>query len=206
MNNILGENIARLRKERGLTQEDLAKELNISYQAVSKWENGVSSPDISNIMQLARFFGVSIDMLFGMELTPQREDAPIEALDSAEEAPAETEAEPAAEEAPAETEAEPAAEQTAVRSAAASEEASVQRTASPRTHAAARSRVRQETNAGAAADTVRAATAMDRPVTAERGEIMFVGGGGQTVATDAEAVSRAIQRDARRYDGGFSLY
>ena len=71
MNNILGENIARLRKERGLTQEDLAKELNISYQAVSKWENGVSSPDISNIMQLARFFGVSIDMLFGLELIPE---------------------------------------------------------------------------------------------------------------------------------------
>ena len=35
MNNTLGENIARLRKEKGMTQEDLAKELNISYQAVS---------------------------------------------------------------------------------------------------------------------------------------------------------------------------
>ena len=73
MNNILGENIARLRKEKGMTQEDLARELNISYQAVSKWENGVSSPDISNIKLLAQFFGVSIDMLFGLELLPQRE-------------------------------------------------------------------------------------------------------------------------------------
>ena len=90
MNNILGENIARLRKERGMTQEDLARELNISYQAVSKWENGVSSPDISNIKLLAQFFGVSIDMLFGMVLTPQREDAPSDALDRAEEAPAES--------------------------------------------------------------------------------------------------------------------
>ena len=47
MNNILGENIARLRKEKGMTQEDLARELNISYQAVSKWENGVSFPVIT---------------------------------------------------------------------------------------------------------------------------------------------------------------
>lgn len=104
-------------------------------------------------------------------------------------------------------EAEPAAERTAVRSAAAEEEAPAQRRGvSSQTRMAARSRVRQETNAGAAADAVRAAAAMDRPVTAGRGEIMFVGGGGQTAATDAEAVSRAIQRDARRYDGGFSLY
>lgn len=72
MNNILGENIARLRKERGMTQEDLAGELNVSYQAVSKWETGVSSPDISNIKQLAQFFGVSIDCLFGLELSSGR--------------------------------------------------------------------------------------------------------------------------------------
>ncbi|MBQ3482528.1 MAG: helix-turn-helix domain-containing protein [Oscillospiraceae bacterium] len=72
MNNILGDNIARLRKEKGMTQEELARELNISYQAVSKWENGVSSPDISNIKLLAQFFGVSIDMLFGLELMPEK--------------------------------------------------------------------------------------------------------------------------------------
>ncbi len=74
MNNILGEKIARLRKERGMTQEELARELNISYQAVSKWENGISSPDISNIKLLAQFFGVSIDALFGLELLPEREE------------------------------------------------------------------------------------------------------------------------------------
>ena len=84
MNNILGENIARLRKERGMTQEDLARELNVSYQAVSKWENSVSAPDISNIKQLAQFFGVSIDMLFGLELMPEKKDEPVtdEALDA----------------------------------------------------------------------------------------------------------------------------
>ena len=87
MNNILGENIARLRKERGMKQEDLDRELNVSYQAVSKWENSVSAPDISNIKQLAQFFGVSIDMLFGLELLPEkREDVPVsdEELDALE--------------------------------------------------------------------------------------------------------------------------
>ena len=76
MNNTLGERIAGLRKERGMTQEDLARELNVSYQAVSKWENGISSPDISNIKQLAQFFCVSIDMLFGLEPLPAREAEP----------------------------------------------------------------------------------------------------------------------------------
>lgn len=42
MNQTLGNTIARLRKEKGLTQEQLASELSISYQAVSKWENGDS--------------------------------------------------------------------------------------------------------------------------------------------------------------------
>lgn len=70
MNKTLGENIARLRKGKGMTQEELANEMNISYQAVSKWENGISSPDISNIKRLALLFGVSIDMLFGLELIP----------------------------------------------------------------------------------------------------------------------------------------
>jgi tellurite methyltransferase len=47
MKNIIGENIARYRKEKGLTQEEVAKQLNITCQAVSKWENGYSSPDVS---------------------------------------------------------------------------------------------------------------------------------------------------------------
>ena len=74
MNEKLGEIIARLRKEKGMTQDDLARELNISYQAVSKWENGVSSPDISNIKALAQLFGVSIDTLFGLELLTDKSD------------------------------------------------------------------------------------------------------------------------------------
>ena len=74
MNEKLGEIIARLRKEKAMTQEDLARELNISYQAVSKWENGISSPDISNIKAIAQLFGVSIDSLFGLELLPEKDN------------------------------------------------------------------------------------------------------------------------------------
>ncbi len=65
MNDILGSNIMRLRKEHGLTQEQLATALGISYQAVSKWETGNSCPDISTLPLLADLFCVSIDELFG---------------------------------------------------------------------------------------------------------------------------------------------
>lgn len=67
MNETMGSMIARLRKERGMTQEQLAGLLGITYQAVSKWENEVSSPDISALPLLADVFGVSIDRLFGRE-------------------------------------------------------------------------------------------------------------------------------------------
>lgn len=65
MKNIVGENIARYRKEQGLTQEDIAKKLNISCQAVSKWENGYSSPDVSLFPSLASILSVSIDKIMG---------------------------------------------------------------------------------------------------------------------------------------------
>ena len=67
MNEILGKNIMQLRKDSGLTQEQLATALGISYQAVSKWENGNSCPDISALPLLADLFSVSIDSLFGRE-------------------------------------------------------------------------------------------------------------------------------------------
>ena len=92
MNEKLGEIIARLRKEKGMTQEDLAKELNITYQAVSKWENGISSPDISNIKALAQLFGVSIDTLFGLELLPDKtENCVVDADDAIEKVDASSE-------------------------------------------------------------------------------------------------------------------
>ena len=59
----LGRRIARLRLARTATQERLAKELNVSPQAVSKWENDINYPDILLLPDLARFLGVSVDEL-----------------------------------------------------------------------------------------------------------------------------------------------
>ncbi|WP_342416724.1 methyltransferase domain-containing protein [Paenibacillus sp. FSL R10-2782] len=61
----LARNISIYRKERGLTQEELAKILGLSFQAVSKWENAQTMPDISLLPQLSRTLEVSIDKLLG---------------------------------------------------------------------------------------------------------------------------------------------
>ena len=60
----IGLKIRELRKKRGITQERLAEYLNISSQAVSKWENGTALPDITLVPKLSSFFGVSTDELF----------------------------------------------------------------------------------------------------------------------------------------------
>lgn len=67
MNESIGQIIRRLRKERNLTQEELAELLNISAPAISKWENETSMPDISQIVPLAGVFGVTTDTLFGVQ-------------------------------------------------------------------------------------------------------------------------------------------
>ena len=54
-----------LRRERGLSQEELASQLGVSRQAISKWERGEASPDVDNLIGLARFYGVSVDELLG---------------------------------------------------------------------------------------------------------------------------------------------
>lgn len=66
MPGILSERIAALRKERGLTQEQLGKLVGVSYQAVGKWEKG-GAPDVELLPVLAEKLGVSIDTLFGLE-------------------------------------------------------------------------------------------------------------------------------------------
>ena len=63
----LGSAIKRLRTERGVTQEQLGDALGISYQAVSKWENGSTLPDIALLPELAVYFGVDIDTLFSID-------------------------------------------------------------------------------------------------------------------------------------------
>lgn len=59
----LGTNIKQLRKEKNLTQEDLAECLGVSPQTVSKWENNLSMPDVSCLPVLADYFGITVDAL-----------------------------------------------------------------------------------------------------------------------------------------------
>lgn len=59
----LGRRISEFRKRKGLTQDQLAEEMGVSSQAVSKWENDISCPDIGLLPQLADFFGVTLDEL-----------------------------------------------------------------------------------------------------------------------------------------------
>lgn len=68
----LGKKISEYRKLRNMTQEDLAGKLNVSSQAVSKWENDLSIPDLPLLIELADIFGVSMD-----ELVRQKEDTEI---------------------------------------------------------------------------------------------------------------------------------
>ncbi len=64
----IGNKIKELRKQRGITQEQLASSIGISFQAVSKWENNITLPDITFAPLLASYFGVSMDELFDFNL------------------------------------------------------------------------------------------------------------------------------------------
>lgn len=71
----IGNKIKELRKQRGLTQEQLANDIGVSFQAVSKWENNISLPDITLAPMLASYFGVSLDTLFDFHLQEVQEKA-----------------------------------------------------------------------------------------------------------------------------------
>lgn len=58
--------IKELRKERGMTQKELSEKMQVSFQTISKWENGVNLPDITHIPRLAEIFGVSADVILGL--------------------------------------------------------------------------------------------------------------------------------------------
>lgn len=62
-----GERFQRLRKEKGLTQDRIAEAVNVSSQAVSKWENDINMPDITLLLKLAEILGVTTDELLGKE-------------------------------------------------------------------------------------------------------------------------------------------
>ena len=63
-----GKNLQTLRRQNGLSQQQLAEQLGVSRQAVSKWELDAAKPDIDNVIQISRLFGVSIDELLTGEV------------------------------------------------------------------------------------------------------------------------------------------
>lgn len=75
MNNNLGNNIRTFRKNKGLTQEELADLLNITPQAVSRWESTAGMPDVSMLIPLAQTLGVSTDALLGYDMI--RDDSEV---------------------------------------------------------------------------------------------------------------------------------
>lgn len=67
INETFGQRFQRLRKSAGLTQEDVAARLNITAQAISKWENDVSAPDISVLVDLSDILRVTLNELLGKQ-------------------------------------------------------------------------------------------------------------------------------------------
>ena len=76
----LAENIRVFRKERGLTQEQLAEVLGVTTGAVHKWEARLSIPDLELIVEMADFFDTSVDVLLGYELKDNRLEATVQRL------------------------------------------------------------------------------------------------------------------------------
>lgn len=68
LNQNMGEKICSLRKKKSLTQNELAKQMNVTDKAVSKWERDLSFPDINSIPKLAEIFNVSVDELMQVKI------------------------------------------------------------------------------------------------------------------------------------------
>ena len=68
--------IRALRKEKKVTQKELAEALHVSFQTISKWENGISMPDISYLPALAMYFQVDVEVVLGMRPLEQKVTAP----------------------------------------------------------------------------------------------------------------------------------
>ncbi|HCY0202165.1 TPA: helix-turn-helix transcriptional regulator, partial [Staphylococcus aureus] len=64
----IGKELKKLRKENNITQEYLAEKLYVSIQTVNKWENGKCLPDAINLLHIAQFYGVSLDVLMKNEM------------------------------------------------------------------------------------------------------------------------------------------
>lgn len=76
---MLAQNLARLRREKGLTQAELGEKLNYSDKSVSKWERGEGVPDLQVMIALSELYGVSIDEMTGRKETAENADVPSHA-------------------------------------------------------------------------------------------------------------------------------
>ena len=72
MNLKIGEKIRTLRLQQKMTQEQLADRLGVSYQSISRWENGITYPDIEFLPSIANYFSVSLDFLMGQDDAEKR--------------------------------------------------------------------------------------------------------------------------------------
>ena len=77
MENKLGKVISNLRKEKGITQRDLAEALNISDKAISRWECGTSRPTLEMMFQISKYFNVSYNDLITARISDDHEDDKI---------------------------------------------------------------------------------------------------------------------------------
>jgi transcriptional regulator with XRE-family HTH domain len=69
----LGEQLKKLREERNMSREELAQKMNVSRQAVYKWENNKGYPDIQNLIRLSEIYGTTVDELIRKDSTLQHE-------------------------------------------------------------------------------------------------------------------------------------
>ena len=83
----LGKQISRLRAARGLSQEDLANDLQVSRQSISKWETDTSVPELDKLMKLSEVFGVTLDELVKGPAEDAAQTAPIDPTPTASPAP-----------------------------------------------------------------------------------------------------------------------
>ena len=84
----LCEKLYELRRAAGLSQEELAERLNVSRQAVSKWENGAAQPELSKLVELSRLYSVSVDELLSLEEAEKGDAKAASSVDASAPAPA----------------------------------------------------------------------------------------------------------------------
>ena len=76
----VGQFIKKIRKKNNLTQAELADKYGITYQAVSKWENGINLPDLSLIRQMSKDFNISIEDILDGELITKKKKKKIQII------------------------------------------------------------------------------------------------------------------------------